>query len=244
MLAQILLTFRTISLWIVTGIITIFYSLLIYIWTLLFGWIDKNRTIPHLLGRCWGLSLFGANPFWRLQIEGLEHVDPKQRYVIVCNHSSMTDILVLYHLPLQFKWMAKEELFKVPILGWTMTCMKYIRLKRGNFASIRKSYDDAKAWIAKGICVVIFPEGTRSRDGKIQAFKNGAFRLAIETKTPILPVALSGMKDMLPKGSGSMSWQSRGKMTILKPCSTENFDLSQTEGLRLQVHADIEKLLR
>lgn len=91
---------------------------------------------------------------------------------------------------MQFKWVAKASLFKVPFIGWSLGLAKHIRLSRGNFSSIKKVYRQAASWLKEGMSVLFFPEGTRSANDEMGQFQNGAFKLAIKEKVPILPVAI------------------------------------------------------
>ncbi len=179
-------------------------------------------------------------------MSGQENIRHGQTYVIVSNHMSLADILSLFHLNLQFKWMAKESLFKVPFLGWSMTCMGYIPLKRGNYGSIRDTYEKAKDWLKKGVSVVIFPEGTRSPSGTLSAFKNGAFKLALETQIPILPVAIFGNEKLLPKGKMNVGMNVHSYIRVLPAIETQGLEPEDFPKLRDQAHdmvkAEIENI--
>ena len=134
-------------------------------------------------------------------MSGLENIDKNKTYIIVANHQSMADIIIIYLIKTQFKWVAKESLFKVPFAGWCMSLAKHIKLERGDFGSIKKVYREAAHWLRGGMSVLFFPEGTRSEDGKIKDFQNGAFKLAIKEKVPVLPISIKGTGAAIPKGT-------------------------------------------
>ncbi len=230
----------TLWMWITFPVLTIFFTFPIAFCSIFLAPFDPHRKWAHFWGQTWGQAVIKVNPQWRLHVSGLKNIKPGQTYVIVSNHMSMVDILCLYYLNIQFKWIAKTSLFKIPFLGWSMSFMHYIRLERGHHGSIRKSYEEAKRWIQKGVSVVIFPEGTRSPSGTLNAFKNGAFKLAIETQAPILPVALYGNEKLIPKGKIVVGINVHSYLRILpaidtKECRTEDF-----ARVRDQVHTMIK----
>ncbi|MBW2622845.1 MAG: 1-acyl-sn-glycerol-3-phosphate acyltransferase [Deltaproteobacteria bacterium] len=137
--------------------------------------------------------------FSTVQIEGLENIKPGGHYIFAANHASVFDILVLTgFLPVQFRWMAKENLFSLPIYGWTMRLSGYIPINRSNPREGVRSLAKAAEKIGKGVSVVIFPEGTRSNDGQVHDFKRGGFLLATKAGLPIIPVSISGTHQIMP----------------------------------------------
>jgi 1-acyl-sn-glycerol-3-phosphate acyltransferase len=116
------------------------------------------------------------------------------------NHQGSYDIFALLgHLPYQFKWLAKKELFSIPFFGWAMAAAGYISIDREGTRETVEAMNVAAQKIQDGMSVVIFPEGSRSPDGSIQPFKKGGFTLAIKSKVPIVPIAISGSRDIMPK---------------------------------------------
>jgi len=197
---------------------------------------DKQRRLAHrLIIYLWGRPIVKANPFWKLAIGGTGNIDPKQTYIVVCNHSSLADILCLYCLDLQFKWVAKRSLFRVPFLGWSMSLAKYVALERGRTGSIRESYEKAKDWLKQGMSVLIFPEGTRSLDGSLGDFKNGAFKLAIESQRPILPIRLRGNEKIIAKGKKTVAAKVEASLTVLPAVSTEGMKTADFQMLKQRV---------
>jgi 1-acyl-sn-glycerol-3-phosphate acyltransferase len=129
----------------------------------------------------------------------------------------------MYKTKMQFKWVAKESLFKIPVLGWNMRLAKHIRLRRGDFSSIKNVYKEAIGWLRRGISVVFFPEGTRSDDLSIGEFQNGAFKLAIKEKVPILPILIQGTRDAIPKGSWRFTTKTSCLIKVLPPIDTSKY---------------------
>lgn len=160
-------------------------------------------------------------PTWRRKIEGLENIDKKKSYVIVINHNSMVDILALYFLPLNFRWVSKREVFRIPYIGQLLTLHGDIAIDRSRGAdSMRKVTEDGKMWIGRGASIAMFPEGTRSKSGEIGRFKQGAFALAKEAGVEILPVVMHGTRTVLNKFY-LVNWRNTLKVSVLPPISAE-----------------------
>jgi 1-acyl-sn-glycerol-3-phosphate acyltransferase len=149
----------------------------------------------------------------------------------------------MYKTHMQFKWVAKESLFKIPFIGWCLFLTRHIRLSRGDFASIKKVYREAAEWLRNGMSVVFFPEGTRSKTGKMGKFQNGAFKLAIQEKIPILPIVINGTREAIPKGSWIFKTKVRGKLTVLPPVETKDFLPGEFTLLKDTVFKSLESLI-
>ncbi|MFH1457766.1 MAG: lysophospholipid acyltransferase family protein [Candidatus Omnitrophota bacterium] len=184
---------------------------------------DRKRKIVHAQCFWWADAVTALNPYWDVKVTGLENIDPKRAYVAVSNHQSLADIVLMYKTKMQFKWVAKDSLFQIPVLGWNMMLARHIRLRRGDFSSIKRVYREAGEWLRKGVSVVFFPEGTRSDNHEIGEFQNGAFKLAIKEKVPILPIAIEGTKDALPKGSWRFTTRISCVIRVLAPIDTSGF---------------------
>ena len=214
--------------------VTVFISCLIILSTP-FSLIDRERRLAHWLGTVWGNTLMRLNPFWRVKTTGLEKIRNGRSYVLVANHASLSDIVCLFSLNHQFKWLAKKSLFKIPFLGWSMGAMGYIPLERGQYGSIRTSYRQALDWLGRGISILIFPEGTRSRTGEMGKFKSGAFRLAIESGRPIVPIVLAGTQSVISKGKAAFGNPGTASINVLSPIETKGMKLEEGENLRKRV---------
>jgi 1-acyl-sn-glycerol-3-phosphate acyltransferase len=184
---------------------------------------DRRRLALHLVSCAWGGLYVRANPFWRLRVEGREGIPWRGPAVLVANHLSLVDILVLYLLFRPFKWVAKAELFRLPVVGWNMVLNDYVPLRRGDRESIRQMMDHCRRHLDRGTPVLIFPEGTRSRDGRMQPFKDGAFRLAVEAGVPIIPIAVAGTSEALPKHGVVLGPMREGLVRVLPPLDPRAF---------------------
>ena len=198
---------------------------------------DKPRRVVHELSRWLCFSWWYAPFTWRRKIEGLENVDKKKPYVIVINHNSMADIISLYFVPLNFRWVSKQEVFRIPYIGPMLWMHGDIAIQRGRATeSMRKVINDGKMWINRGVSVAIFPEGTRSKTGEIQRFKGGAFALAKEAGVEILPVVLDGTTKIFRPKSFWFNWKHRLTLKVLPPISAEKVASTDTSELANEVH--------
>lgn len=162
---------------------------LLYLLTVLF---DKERAALHQASKIWALGIFRLCPGWKLRTEDFDKIDRKKPYVVVVNHQSMLDIPLMYVLPLEFKWVSKKEVLKWPLFGWVLRMHGDITIERGRAGSAKKMMEQAEKRLANGTSVIIFPEGTRSKDGSVGCFKEGAFKLAQKAGVDILPVVSDG----------------------------------------------------
>ena len=115
------------------------------------------------------------------------------------NHQSQVDILVLFTLFRHFKWVAKSEAFQIPFIGWNMSLNRYIKLRRGDSGSAAAMLRVCRDNLSAGSSVAIFPEGTRSRDGRLRPFKHGAFSLAVDAGVPVVPIVVDGERMLVPR---------------------------------------------
>jgi 1-acyl-sn-glycerol-3-phosphate acyltransferase len=166
---------------------------------------DKTRAIGHWYAQRWGRWILKINNRWTSNVYRQERMPKGRPFVVVSNHQGMGDIMMAFCLDLHFKWISKAVNFYVPCMGWFMFHAGYIPLVRGNKKSIARCMDRSREYLDMGVSVLFFPEGTRSKDGAIQSFKPGAFRLALDAGVDILPVAISGTADALPKDSWKYS---------------------------------------
>jgi 1-acyl-sn-glycerol-3-phosphate acyltransferase len=178
-------------------------------------------------------------PPWRVRVTGRELLDPARPYIFVANHQSLFDILALFWLRRQFKWVAKDSLFAIPFLGWAMSAAGYIRLVRGRPSSIRASYDEARRWLTRRMSVCFFPEGTRSVTGQTGPFKNGAFKLSMETGVPVVPIAIAGTRELLQRGGWRVALQGRVEVRILPPVEPAPYYPDGADRFRDDVRAQV-----
>jgi len=179
---------------------TVFFGLL----CLLLAPVLGPRRTSRLTAVPWarlGLLLSGI----RVELEGMDRIRPGQSYVVVANHLSHIDIWVLYgYLDLDFRWVMKQELRRVPVIGISCAALGHVFIDRSDHDKAMASLDAAKNRITGGTSIMFFPEGTRSYSGEVQAFKKGAFRMACDLDLPVLPVTLSGTRERLRRGSAAL----------------------------------------
>jgi 1-acyl-sn-glycerol-3-phosphate acyltransferase len=188
---------RSALLVIISVMITAFMSCCAF----LFPIISPGENKSHKVAQIWArILLFLTNT--RVTVIGAENVQAQKPQIYMANHQSDVDILiVLAHVPGQFRWIAKKELFQIPIFGAAMRGAGYIEIDRQNHEKATISLDQAARKIRDGKSVMSFPEGTRSKDGKVKAFKQGMFHLAIKSGVPIVPISIIGASDIMPKRS-------------------------------------------
>jgi len=227
--------------WIEIGLVALtgfFVQLTLAILTLPF---DRNRKV---VGRCFrlvGVTAAKLTPYWRFGVHGAVPRAVAPNTVVVSNHESNADPFLVSHLPWEMKWLGKASLFKVPVVGWMMSIAGDIPVHRGDKESATGAMARCKQWLAKGMPVMIFPEGTRSKTDELLPFKDGAFRLAIETQADVLPLAVSGTRKALPKHSWRFA-TSRGLVTVGTPISTKGMTLDDVEKLKTLAREQILSL--
>jgi 1-acyl-sn-glycerol-3-phosphate acyltransferase len=195
--------------------------ILIWIFTVPF---DKKRLLCHLYVSAWAGLYIRINPWWKVTIENRFRIVPHQAFIILSNHQSLLDVLVFYQLRYPFRWIAKQEHLRIPILGWVLYLNGDIPVIRGNSLSADKMVERAVQSLKEGISILIFPEGTRSFDGTVGAFKEGAFRIALEAKVPLLPVVIDGAYDALPKHAFLFGGKKHIMIRILEVIKPEDYD--------------------
>lgn len=185
---------------------------IIYFPAFIVGWIlsllfDKKRVAIKHIARIFSAGLLVANPWWKIKMNGLENYDKNKTYLIVMNHRSLYDIALVNMLPTNMRWVAKYELYKLPILGPILYFKDDVMVKRGDPESTKKMMIKCFGLFKQDISVAIFPEGTRSKDGCVHDFKEGAFIIAKKGRVPILPIVVQG------------TWEAenRGKRGLLNP---------------------------
>ncbi len=203
---------------------------------------DKRRLVTGRCFRLVGVTASRLTPFWRFGLYGQVPRSVAGRTVVVSNHESQADPFLISHLPWEMKWLGKASLFRIPVVGWSMSLAGDVPVHRGSHRSAKGAMDRCAQWLERGVPVMIFPEGTRSRDGRLLPFKDGAFRLALDSNAQILPVAVCGTRKALPKHSWKFGF-TRALVAVGTPIATAGRDLdelkaearAQIEGLRAQM---------
>lgn len=191
------------------------------IWLLTFWW-DKRTWVLHRYSIFWALIYVWLNPLWKINIKGRENIRKGKTYVIISNHQSALDIVVLYRLYTHFKWIAKRELFNVPFVGWNLRLNRHVPIDRNSPRSAVLMMQKAIAHLKQGSSILVFPEGTRSEDGTIRRFKEGSFVIAKKAEVAILPVILNGTLETLPK-SGMIGGRQTFIIHVLPEIPYESF---------------------
>jgi 1-acyl-sn-glycerol-3-phosphate acyltransferase len=221
---------------VVTSFLLFPIALLIFVVTYPF---DPRHRVLHQFTCFWASLYTWCNPLWRVHIEHRDRIEAGTTYVMVANHLSLLDILVLFRLFTNFAWVSKIENFKVPLIGWNMRLNGYIPLVRGDKESAAVMMGQCRATLNRGTSIMMFPEGTRSRDGRLQAFKPGAFALAVETGSAILPIVISGTGSALPKRGFVLQGKHRIGIEVLDAIEPQSFGTDDPVELAQRVRAVI-----
>jgi len=192
--------------------------------------LDRSGHWPSIFQRIWVHWLLRTNGI-RLRLRGIENLKQGQSYILVSNHASLLDIPgIISAFPFAVRFLAKKSLLRIPVFGWYLYLSGHILIERDSVKSALKGLKRASSALQQGISVIVFPEGTRSLDGEVKEFKGGAFLLAQNSKSPLVPIGISGSFEMLPR----TGWCFRpGIMHIRigEPISTR--DLSPQESRNL-----------
>jgi len=204
---------------------------------------DRRKRLLHQFTCFWASLYTWFNPAWPVRVTGRGKAERDRASVMVANHLSLLDILVLFRAFLHFKWVSKIEVFRLPLIGWNMSLNGYIKLKRGDRASVVQMLQGCERALADGNSIMMFPEGTRSPTGKMRDFKPGAFEIAIRTGTPIQPIMIQGTADALPKRGFVLRGRHPIRVTFLDPIQPESFAHLSPEELAGQVRGLIGEAL-
>ncbi len=196
---------------------------------------DRRKVLLHRFTCFWASLYTWLNPAWPVTVTGREKIRPDAAYVMVANHLSLLDILVLFRLFSHYKWVSKIENFRLPFIGWNMVLNGYIKLKRGDRESVIRMLQECEQSLGAGNSIMMFPEGTRSPTGRMRAFKPGAFELALRTQSPILPIVIQGTADALPKRGFVLQGRHPIRVTVLDEIPAASFGNRSAEDLARSV---------
>jgi len=209
---------------------------------LVLGAIDKSGDLVLALARLWSRVILGV-PGVKLEVKMRAPLEPGRPYVFMPNHASMVDIWVVFvAIPASFRFIAKKQLASIPLFGWAMAAGRFIFIDRQNAASARRTMDEASRRIRAGQSVVIFPEGTRTRDGRLLPFKKGGFHLAIDSGAAVVPVAIKGSREVMPRGAALIR---AGTVTLEvdAPIPTTGLTTSDRDALIEKVRSRVAAML-
>ncbi len=194
----------------------------------------KNSEAIHKVQQFWARS-FCWLLFIKVEVTGLENIQKGQSYVFVSNHQSLSDVFTIYGwLPVIFKWIMKQELRKVPFIGAGCKAAGHIFIDRSSRAAAKNSIQKAKEVLHDGICIVIFPEGTRTKNGQVGRFKRGAFSIAGDLQLPIVPISLTGCYEVWPSGR-AYATHHKIHMHVSAPMTAEEYNDEFMEQVRQTV---------
>ena len=211
------------------------FPIAVLIW-LLTAPFDPRKRLLHQFTCFWASLYSWLNPVWRVSVTGRVLLHDDRPKVFVANHLSLVDILVLFRTFADFKWVSKIEIFGMPVIGWNMRLNDYIPIVRGNRESAREMLRQCEAALGRGSPIMMFPEGTRSVDGRLRPFKPGAFELALKTRCPIQPILIEGSGAALPKHGLVLRGRHPITITVLPPLEPKTFAGRDPESLAADVH--------
>jgi 1-acyl-sn-glycerol-3-phosphate acyltransferase len=237
---------KSIILWIIgIGFIIIFFPLTLILWIAVLPF-DRNRSVIHWFLMQQSFILVKMIPIWNIKIEGREKAKKGETYVIISNHQSILDTLIINCLRYRFKWVSKIENMKLPVLGWYLRMADYIAVNRGNEESKVEMLEKSLNCLKNGVSVMLFPEGTRSKDMEVALFKRGAFQLAIQAGVPILPLMLEGTGGILPKHGLIFGSGFNITVRVLDPVYPADFKTNNVDELsevfRMKIASELKEL--
>lgn len=215
-------------------------SLVVWWFAVLVPWLlitpfDRRRRFAHWYAYTWANHFHAISPFWEIVLRDADKVRADQAYVMCSNHESSGDILLIFALKKQYRWVSKRDNFFIPFLGWMMAMAGYVSVVRGDRKSREKMMADCKRQLAMGNSIMIFPEGTRSTQEAMLPFKRGAFTLACEAKVPIAPIVIAGTREILPRNSlvFTMGRKIRPRIQVLDPIDPAEVDYDPKALMKL-----------
>lgn len=231
--------------WFALGIIVIIWTPIVFLVWIATTPFDKGRYATGYTFRRLCVLHQWLNPMWKFKTSGQLPANKRNPYVMVSNHESFVDMLLLSHLKMEMKYLSKESILRIPLVGWMMKMSGDVSLLRGDRSSGAAALVVCEKWLKRKMSVMIFPEGTRSFDGEMRGFKDGAFVLAIRTQTPMLPVVVHGTRTALRKSDWRMG-DTKAEVRVLDIIETTGMTLDDVPALRERVRdvmiAEIAKM--
>jgi 1-acyl-sn-glycerol-3-phosphate acyltransferase len=231
-------TFISVWSWVAVGVVILIgfaIQVTLAVLTLPF---DRRRYVCGRTLRLVGVAASKVIPAWHFGVAGETRAPIPGRTVVVSNHCSQADPFLISHLPWEMKWLSKKSLFRIPFVGWAMWIAGDVPLNRGDARSAHEAMRKCAEWLDRGVPIMMFPEGTRSADGALLPFKDGAFRLAIENHAQVLPIAVEGTHTALPKHSWHFG-RSNARVQVGTPIATEGLSIDE---LKEQARTQIEQM--
>jgi len=231
--------------WFALGVIVIVWTPIVFLVWIATTPFDKGRYATGYTFRRLCVLHQWLNPMWKFKTSGQLPANKRNPYVMVSNHESFVDMLLLSHLKMEMKYLSKESILRIPLVGWMMKMSGDVSLLRGDRSSGAAALIVCEKWLKRKMSVMIFPEGTRSSDGEMRSFKDGAFVLAIRTQTPMLPVVVHGTRSALRKSDWRMG-DAKAEVRVLEIIETTGMTLDDVPALRERVRdvmiAEIAKM--
>ena len=231
--------------WFALGVIVIVWTPIVFLVWIATTPFDKGRYATGYTFRRLCVLHQWLNPMWKFKTSGQLPANKRNPYVMVSNHESFVDMLLLSHLKMEMKYLSKESFLRIPLVGWMMKMSGDVSVLRGDRSSGAAALIVCEKWLKRKMSVMIFPEGTRSFDGEMRGFKDGAFILAIRTQTPMLPVVVHGTRSALRKSDWRMG-DTKAEVRVLEIIETTGMTLDDVPALRERVRdamiAEIAKM--
>ena len=231
--------------WFALGVIVIVWTPIVFLVWIATTPFDKGRYATGYTFRRLCVLHQWLNPLWKFKTSGQLPANKRNPYVMVSNHESFVDMLLLSHLKMEMKYLSKESFLRIPLVGWMMKMSGDVSVLRGDRSSGAAALIVCEKWLKRKMSVMIFPEGTRSFDGEMRGFKDGAFVLAIRTQTPMLPVVVHGTRSALRKSDWRMG-DAKAEVRVLEIIETTGMTLNDVPALRERVRdamiAEIAKM--
>jgi 1-acyl-sn-glycerol-3-phosphate acyltransferase len=206
-------------------------SLTVWWFAVLVPWLvvtpfDRRRRFSHWYAYTWANHFHAISPFWDIVLRNEDRARPDRAYVMVANHESSADILLIYRLKRQYRWVSKRANFFVPFLGWMMWMAGYVPVRRGDRASREAMMVECERQLSMGNSIMMFPEGTRSGSVEMLRFKRGAFSIACRAGVPVLPIVIAGTREILPRNSlvFTTTGKTRPRIEVLDPVHPDEVD--------------------